>query len=170
MAKTVDDFIKRSEESGATIHEHEAAKYHDRFVSGKRADSDFDNRAYQQGVAEYIAKLSDKRFHDAARNALTQARQQQKRHLLARILKALRASSGQKGLEAIANTLGLPTTDPRMSGDDAARLLNYVRQEHSELLRQTLSKQPWFIKGMGNRIILGGLNMAAIKLLGQRRI
>ena len=56
-----------------------------------------------------------------------------------------------------------------MSGDDAARLLNYVRQERPDLLQQTVQEKPWFVKAMGNPIVMGALAMAAMKLLGQRR-
>ena len=56
-----------------------------------------------------------------------------------------------------------------MSGDDAARLLNYTREQRPELLQQTVQEKPWFVKAMGNPIVMGALGMAAMKLLGQRR-
>ena len=46
MAETVDDFIKRFG-GGGTVDEQQAAKYHDRFVSTRPEDSQFDNRTYQ---------------------------------------------------------------------------------------------------------------------------
>jgi hypothetical protein len=168
MADTVDDFIKRFG-GGGTVDEEQAAKYHDRFVSTRPEDSQFDNRAYQQGAAEYLGKLPDNQFHDAARNAIAQAPPQQKQDLLGSLLSAL-GGGNSGGLGAIANTLGLGTTDPtKMSGDDAARLLNYARQERPELLQQTVQEKPWFVKAMGNPIVMGALGMAAMKLLGQRR-
>ena len=167
MAETVDDFIKHFG-GGRTVDDEEAAKYHDRFVSTRPEDSQFDNRAYQQGAAEYLGKLPSDQFHDAARNAIAQAPPQQRQDLLGTLLNALGGSGG--GLGAIASTLGLGTTDPsRMSGDDAARLLNYTRQERPELLQQTVQEKPWFVKAMGNPIVMGALGMAAMKLLGQRR-
>ncbi len=168
MAETVDDFIRRFG-AGGTVDEQEAAKYHDRFVSTKPEDSQFDNRAYQQGAAEYLGKLPDNQFHDAARNAIAQAPPQERQDLLGSLLGALGASSGE-GLGAIANALGLGTTDPSsMSRDDAARLLNYTRQQRPELLEQTVQEKPWFVKAMGNPIVKGALGIAAMKLLGQRR-
>src|SRR5437762_11614556 len=117
MAETVDDFMKRFG-GGGTVDEQQAARYHDRFVSTRPEDSQFDNRAYQQGAAEYLGKLPDNQFHDAARNAIAQAPLQQKQDLLGTLLNALGGSSG--GLGAIASTLGLCTTEPsRMSGDGA---------------------------------------------------
>lgn len=166
MTEDFNDFVKRFDRSGTRVHEKEAAKYHDRFVSTRPADREFVNRAYAEGAAEYIARLSDRRFHDATRNAISRARRQQTQHLFGSILKALRTSSGQKGLKAIANRIGLSTTDPStMTTNDGTRLLNYVREERCDLLRQTLSQQPWFIKAMGNRTILGGLSMAATRLV-----
>ena len=167
MAETVDDFMRRFG-GGGTVDEEEAAQYHDRFVSTKPEDSQFDNRTYQQGAAEYLGKLPDDQFHDAARNAVSQALPQQRQDLLGTLLNALGGSGD--GLGTIASTLGLGTTDPsKMSGDDAARLLNYTRQQRPELLQQTVQEKPWFVKAMGNPIVMGALGMAAMKLLGQRR-
>src|SRR5437764_3903057 len=167
MAETVDDFMRRFGGGGA-VNEEEAAKYHDRFVSTKPEDSQFDNRAYQQGAAEYLGKLPDDQFHDAARNAVAQAPPQQRQDLLGSLLGALGGSGG--GLGAIASTLGLGSTDPsRMSEDDAARLLNYTRHQRPELLQKTVEEKPWFVKAMGSPIVMGALSMAAMKLLGQRR-
>ena len=56
-----------------------------------------------------------------------------------------------------------------MSTDDAARVLNYTRQEHPELLKQTVQDKPWLVKAMGNPVVMGALGMAAMKLLSQRR-
>ena len=168
MAETVDDFMKRFG-GGGTVDEQQAARYHDRFVSTRPEDSQFDNRAYQQGAAEYLGKLPDNQFHDAARNAIAQAPPQQKQDLLGTLLNALSGGNGG-GLGALANTLGLGTTDPsRMSGDDAARLLNYTREQRPDLLQQTVQEKPWFVKAMGNPIVMGALGMAAMKLLSQRR-
>ena len=170
MAATVDDFIKRFG-SGGTVDDQEAAKYHDRFVSTKPEDRQFDNQAYQEGATEYLGKLPDDQFHEAARNAVAQAPPQQRQDLLGGLLGALGGSSGAGGgLGQIANLLGLGSTDPsKMSTDDAARVLNYTRQEHPELLKQTVQDKPWLVKAMGNPVVMGALGMAAIKLLSQRR-
>jgi len=167
MPETVDDFIKRFG-GGGTVHEEEAVKYHDRFVSTRSEDRQFDNGVYQQGAAEYLGKLPDSQFHDAARNAIAQAPPQQKQDLLGGLLSSLGGNGG--GLGAIANALGLNTTDPRqMSGDEAAKLLNYARQERPDLLQQTVQEKPWFVKAMGNPIVMGALSMAAMKLLSRHR-
>ena len=54
--------------------------------------------------------------------------------------------------------LGLGSTDPRqMDDDDAAKLMDYARKERPEVLRQTVEEKPWFVKAMGNPIIMGAL-------------
>jgi hypothetical protein len=57
-----------------------------------------------------------------------------------------------------------------MSEDDAARLMNYARRERPELLSKTVKEKPkpWFLKGMGNPVIMGALAVTATKLLGRQ--
>ena len=79
------------------------------------------------------------------------------------------AASGLAALAGIASMLGLGSTDPnKMSEDDAARVMNYARKEHPELIRQTVEEKPWFVKAMGNPVVLGALTVAAAKLLSNR--
>ncbi len=76
---------------------------------------------------------------------------------------------GAGGLGGIAQMLGLGSTDPaRMSGDDASRVLDYARKEKPEVLQKTVEEKPWFLKAMGNPVILGALTMAAAKLVSNR--
>ena len=78
------------------------------------------------------------------------------------------ASSG--GLGGIAQMLGIGSADPKnMSDDDAAKLMNYARKANPDLLRQTVQEKPWFVKAMGNPIVMGALTIAAAKLLSNRR-
>jgi hypothetical protein len=73
-------------------------------------------------------------------------------------------------LSGIAKMLGLGSTDPRqMDDDDAAKLMDYARKERPEVLRQTVEEKPWFVKAMGNPIVMGVLTMAAAKLLRNRQ-
>ena len=66
--------------------------------------------------------------------------------------------------------LGLGSTDPsQMSNDDAAKVMNYVRNNRPELIRQTVAEKPWFVKALGNPIVMGALTMAASRLLSRRR-
>lgn len=56
-----------------------------------------------------------------------------------------------------------------MSQDDAARLMNYARSERPEVLQKTVEDKPWFVKAMGNPVVMGVLTMAAAKLLSSQR-
>ena len=168
MINTVDDFMKRFG-SGGTIDDQLAAQMHDRFVSTKAEDSQFDNRAYHEAAAQYIGKLPDDQFRDAARNAVTQAPPEQRQDLLGGLLGALKGGSGG-GLGNIASMLGLSSTDPnQMSEDDATKVMNYARRENPDALRQTVQEKPWFVKALGNPVVIGALTVAATKLLSNQR-
>lgn len=177
MTGNVDDFMRRFGGEG-TLDDREAAKYHDRFVSTHDEDRDFDNKTYHEGATEYLGKLPDNEFRTAARNAVSQAPPQEREGLLAGILGALGgstpeggdAAAGLGGLSGIAKMLGLGSTDPRqMDDDDAAKVMNYARKERPEVLRQTVEEKPWFVKAMGNPIVIGALTAVAAKLLRNRQ-
>ena len=189
MPDTVDDFMKRFG-GGGTVDDREAQQYHDRFVSTAEQDRDFDNKTYHEGAAEYLGKLPDDQFQRAARTAIAKAPPQEREGLLGGLLGALGGGGGSGGglggaggmagalgglagaggLGGIAKMLGLGSTDPKqMSEDDAAKLMNYARKENPEALRQAVQEKPWFVKAMGNPIVLGALTMAAAKMLNNRR-
>jgi hypothetical protein len=177
MPETVDDFMRRFG-GGGTVDDEVAVRYHDRFISTSPEDRPFDNRAYHDAATEYLGKLPDDQFRDAARNAVAQAPPQEKAGILGALLSAMSGSTGGAGAAAgggglggIASMLGLDSTDPnKMSEDDAARVMNYARKEHPELIRQTVEEKPWFVKAMGNPVVLGALTLAAAKLLqGQKK-
>lgn len=162
---------------GGSVDDEDAVKYHDRFISTRPEDRHFDNRAYHEAATEYLGKLPDDQFREAARNAVVQAPPQEKAGLLGAILSAMSGSAsggtspaaGGGGLGGIASMLGLDSADPnKMSEDDAARVMNYARKEHPELIRQTVEEKPWFVKAMGNPVVIGALTMAATKLLSNR--
>jgi len=195
MPDTVDDFMKRFG-GGGTLDDREAQQYHDRFVSTHENDRDFDNKAYHEGATEYLGKLPDDQFKQAAQKAVAQAPPQEREGLLGGLLGALGgaaaggmggrgsgaggggiadmlgglAGGSGGGLGGLAKMLGLGSTDPKqMSDDDAAKLMNYARKENPEALRQTVQEKPWFVKAMGNPIVMGALTVAAAKLLSNRR-
>ena len=72
MPGTVDDFMDRFG-GGGTIDDSEAQQYHDRFVSTNPDDRAFDNQTYHQSATEYLGKLPDEQFQNAARSAYNQA-------------------------------------------------------------------------------------------------
>ena len=169
MPETVDDFMSRFG-GGGTIDDQQAQQLHDRFVSNRPDDREFDNQTYHDSATEYLGKLPDDQFQQAAQNAVAQAPPQERQGLLGGLLGALAGGAAGGGLGNLAGRLGLGTTDPsQMNNDDAARLLNYVRQERPDLLRQTVEQKPWLVKAMGNPILMGALAMAATKLLNRQR-
>ena len=90
--------------------------------------------------------------------------------MLGGLLGALGGAGGGGGLGGLAKMLGLGTTDPsQMSEDDAARVMNYARRERPEALQKVVEEKPWFIKAMGNPVVMGALTMAAAKLLQNQR-
>ena len=168
---TIDDFMKRFGSQG-TVDDQEAVQLHDLFVSTRPEHSQFDNRTYQHAATEYLGKLPDDQFRDAARNAVAQVPQQQRQDLLGSLLGAMQGGSagGQGasagGLGGIARMLGLSSTDPnKMTQDDATRVIDYARKENPDALRQTVQEKPWFVKAMGNPVVMGAVTLAAAKLL-----
>jgi len=154
--------------SKGTVDDQEAVELHDMFVSTRPEHSQFDNRTYQRAAAEYLGKLPDHQFRDAARNAVTQVPAQERQDLLGGLLGALQGGSAE-GLGGIARMLGLSSTDPnKMTGDDATRVMDYARKENPEALRQTVQEKPWFVKALGNPVVMGALTLAAAKLLSNR--
>jgi hypothetical protein len=82
----------------------------------------------------------------------------------------LGALTGGAASGDIASKLGLASTDPnKMSADDAARLMNYARTEQPEALKESVEEEPWFVKAMGNPVIMGALAIAAAKLIGSQK-
>ena len=62
MSESIDEFIQRFDGAG-TVDDQEAANYHDKFVSGKPEDSQFDNRLYQSKSYATVRRSSDGRRH-----------------------------------------------------------------------------------------------------------
>ena len=173
MINTVDDFMKRFG-SGGTVDDQMAEQMHDRFMSTRPEDSQFENSAYHAAATEYLGKLPDDQFHAAARNAVSQVPPQQRQDLLGGLMSALGGGGGGAaaggGLAAIANALGLSSTDPnQMSQDDAAKVMNYARTQNPDALRQTVQEKPWFLKALGNPVVMGALTVAATKLLSNQK-
>jgi len=167
MPRTIDDFMSRFG-GDKTVDDRDAAQYHDRFVSTDPNDSEFDNQTYHKSATEYLGKLPEAEFNQAARTAIAQAPPQERKGLLGGLLGALGGGGG--GLSRLASLLGLRSTDPeKMSEDDGARVMDYARRERPEALQKVVEEKPWFVKAMGSPVLLGALAMAAAKLVQSRR-
>jgi hypothetical protein len=185
MPGNLEDFM-RLFAGGNTVDENEAAQYHDRFMSDHADDRDFDRDTYHESIAQHLGSLPDHDFQAAAQNAIAQAPPEQRQDMLSGLLSALGGGGGGGqgnmgnmaagalgavgGIAGLARMLGLGTTDPaQMSQNDAAKLMNYARKENPEALRQTVQDKPWFVKALGNPVVMSALAMAATQLLNRRR-
>jgi len=167
MPGTVDDFMRRFGGSGS-IDDREAEQYYDRFASTAADDRDFDNETMYRGTTEYLGQLPDDEFERAARNAYAQAPQPQQQGLLGSLLSALQGRGVELG--SLQNQLGLSAINPRQMGpDEYGRLANYTRRHYPDVMEEQVREQPWFVKAMGNPIVMGALGMIAAKLIGRRR-
>ncbi len=163
MPGTVEDFMHRFGGDSA-VDDKEAEQYYDRFASTHPDDREFDNTTMAQGTTEYLGQLPDKRFEQAAHTAFTQAPPAQRQGLLSSLLGALQGRGVDMG--SLQNQLGLPSLSPNQMGpDESARVANYARQQHPDVMEEQVRSQPWFVKAMGNPIVMGALGMVASKML-----
>ena len=162
MASTIDDFMNRFG-SDKTPDVRDAAQYHERFVSTHDDDRDFDDQTYYQSTTEYLGKLPEADFQRGARSAISQAPPEERQSVLGGLLGSLGAGGG---LGRIAGMLGLGSTDPaRMTEEDGAKVMNFARKENPEAMQKVVTDKPWFVKAMGNPVVLGALTLAAAKML-----
>jgi len=150
-----------------TIDDREAEQYYDRFASTRPEDREFDNATMSQGTTEYLGQLPDEHFEQAAHTAFAQAPPPQRQGLLSGLLSALQGRGVDMG--SLQNQLGLPSLSPNQIGpDEYARVANYARRQHPDVMEEQVRSQPWFVKAMGNPIVMGALGMVAAKMLGRR--
>jgi hypothetical protein len=166
MPGTVDDFMRRFGGS-SSIDDREAEQYYDRFASTHPDDREFDNETMYRGATEYLGQLPDDQFQQAAHTAFTQAPPPQQQGLLGSLLGALQGRGVE--LDGLQRQLGLPSLNPQQLGpDEYGRLVNYARRQHPDVMEAQVREQPWFLKAMGNPIVMGALGMIAAKLIGRR--
>src|SRR5437660_9816539 len=146
------------------IDDREAEQYYDRFASTHHTDREFDTNTMAQGTTEYLGQLPDEHFEQAAHTAFAQAPPAQRQGLLGSLLGALQGRGVDMG--ALQNQLGLPSLSPNQMGpDEYARVANYARRQHPEVMEEQVHSQPRFIKAMGNPIVMGALGVIASKML-----
>jgi len=166
MPATVNDFIKNFSGSGS-MDDQQASHYFDRFASNAPEDQEFDNQAMHRGASEYLGQLPDDQFHQAAQNAFSQAQPAQRHGLLSGLIGAL--TNRGVNLGSLGSQLGLQSTNPQQMGPaDYARLANYARTNHPEVMQDHVQSQPWLVKAMGNPIMMGALGVVASKLMRRR--
>lgn len=157
MAEDVDDFMKRFGSEGAMDEEQ----------AQKLSDADYENTDFHRGATEYLGKLPDDEFQQAATKAYSSMDTQQQHGLVQSLLSALEGAGVNLG--SLGNSLGMQTSDPRnMSSDDYARLANYTRHEHPEALQKTMAEKPMWLKALTNPAVLGALGFLASRWLKRR--
>ena len=183
MPGNIDDFMSRFG-GNDTVSDDEVNHYHQRFTSTHPDDNDFDNDQFHQSATQYLGKLPDDDFQQKATAAIAHASPQERQGFLGSIMGALGGGGGGGlggvmggalgsgaggGIGQIAQMLGLGSADPaRMSDDDAAKVLNYARTQKPEVLQRTMQEKPWFMKAMGNPLIMGALGMIAARMFKNR--
>jgi len=166
MPGTVDDFVRRFGGQGS-MDDREATQYLDRFASTDPNDRDFDNDTMYQGSTEYLGQLPQDQFQRAASNAFQQAPQQQRQGLLGGLLGGLQHRG--EDMSSLQRQLGLQSMDPqRMGPNEYARIADYARTQHPEVIQNQVKEQPWLLKAMGNPIVMGALGMVAARMLKNR--
>jgi len=167
MQGSVDDFIRRFGGSG-TVDDRQASGYFDRFASTSDEDRDFDNDALYEGATQHLGKLDDDEFTRASASAYRQAPPEERAGFLQTILRGIQGRGADVG--GVARQIGLRNTNPQqMDADDYARLANYTRRQHPDVMRQAVQEKPGFLKAMGNPVLMGALTMAAAHLLNKTR-
>ncbi len=175
MPDTVDDFIKRfgggsasaDEDNDEQTQARQTEHFYDRFVSNDPKDEAFNNESFHQGAAEYLGKLPDDQFQQAASKAYSQMEAPQQQGLVNSLLGALQGRG--VNLESLAGMLGINAANPQqMSPEDYARLANYTRREQPEAMKQVVAEKPWWLKALGHPVVMGALGMIAAKWLRGR--
>src|SRR5436190_2916372 len=147
MPKTVDEFIKNFT-SSRTMDDGQASQYFDRFTSNDTEVLDFDNQTMHLGVAEYFRQLHDSEVHQAAQPAFAQAHPAHRYRLLSSLMRALTSRRVSTG--CLGGQLGLQSTNPLQMGPvDYARLANYARTNHPQVMQDPVQSEPWLVKAMG---------------------
>lgn len=148
--------------------QHEAAQYLDRFASNDPEDAQFENEQLTRGASEYLSRMPDAQFQQAAQHAWTQVDDVQRQGLAGALLQALQ----NRGLEpgVLGSLVGLRSSDPRrMEADDYVRLADFARTRHPDAMRDIVQQQPWLLKALGNPVVLSVLSVIALRMLQNRR-
>jgi hypothetical protein len=163
---SVDDFIQRFG-GAATMDDREAEQYYDRFASRDERDRDYDNDALYDGATQHLGRLPEDQFQQVTQQAYNHAPPQQRAGLVQTLLGALQGRGMNPG--SLGSQIGVGSLDPNsMSGNDFARLANFTRRNHPDVMRETVQQQPWLVKAMGNPILMGALGLVAANMIRKR--
>ncbi|MEO6003830.1 MAG: hypothetical protein ABIZ04_04755 [Opitutus sp.] len=163
MPGTVDDFIQRFG-GNQTMDEADAAHYFDRFASRDPRDDDFDHHAMAMGATEYLGRLPEPQFQQAAQTAYSNASPDQREGLVGTLMRALQGRGVNLG-----SVLGQNVSHPsQVNASQYAQIANYARQQHPDAMQQVVREQPWLMKAMGHPVMMGALGMIAGHMIKKR--
>jgi len=173
MAGALEQFIQRFAGPGGAPDAGQATQVFDRFMSNHPQDREFDNETMQAAAAEHLGQLPEPQFKQAAQDAYASASPDQQQSLVGTLMRALQsrgigASSlpNIPGLGNLANLFGHAA--PQLDPGQYANLANVVRQQHPEAMQDVVRNHPWFIKAMGNPVVMGALGVAASRIIQNR--
>ncbi len=153
---------------GAWQNAPDAAQYVDRFASNDPQDAQFDNNHLYQGAADFLGQMPGDQFVGAAMNVFNGADDVQRQGLAGGLLNALQGRGLDLG--SVVSMLGLASADPRrMGAGDYARLADFARTQHPDVMQDVVRQQPWFLKALGKPVVTGVLGMVATRMLNGRR-
>ena len=70
---------------------------------------------------------------------------------------------------SLQKQLGLQSMDPqRMGPNEYARIADFARTQHPEVIQKQVKEQPWLLKAMGNPILMGALGVIASRMMKNR--
>ena len=163
MPATLEEFVKNFTKP-SQLDDQQASQYFERFASTRPEDREFDNQTMHQGASEYLGKMPQGQFNQAAQNAFSQAQPDQRQDLLSSLIGAL--SGRGVNLGSLVSQLGLQSANPQQMGaTDYARLADYARTNHPDVMQNHVQSQPWLVKALGKPIMLGVLGLVASKML-----
>jgi len=163
MPATVDDFIQRFG-NPESMDDQSASHYLDRFASNAPQDQEFDTHALSSGASEYLGRLPDPQFQQAAQSAYANATPAQQQGLLGSLTRALQS----RGID-LGRVFGQGGQVPaQVSPNQYAQAASYARQQHPDVMKDVVSEQPWLIKAMGHPILMGALGMVAGHMMKNR--
>ena len=142
----------------------DAAHYLDRFASRDPRDDDFDHDTMATGATEYLGKLPEPQFQQAAQNAYSNASPDQREGLVGTLMRALQSRGVNLG-----SLLGQNVNSPaQVNASQYAQIANYARQQHPDAMHEVVREQPWMMKAMGHPVMMGALGMIAGHIIKKR--
>jgi hypothetical protein len=158
-------FVQQFAGQGGTPNPHEAVELFDRFTSNHPKDGEFKAEELHAGASEHLQQMPAEDFHQAVQSAYASATPDQQHGLMSSLTSALRG----RGIDP-AGLLGMAggALPSLLNPSQYAQLANATRQQQPEALHEVVRQQPWFVKAMGNPVVMGALGVVASRMVRNR--